>query len=92
MKGWLLLNTATQKRGKLFNGPNWPENRDEGIRLLEKAADRSILAKYVLADTYFSNRIGVGMHRDLAKKYMKEAADQDFGNAGAMFAERFGPR
>ncbi|MDF1751889.1 MAG: hypothetical protein P1U89_03845 [Verrucomicrobiales bacterium] len=90
MKGWILLNTAYQKRRKLINGPDWDSDRDIGIALLNQSLDRSILSKYVLADTYYNNRIGIPKDADLAKTYLQFAAAQNFGNAGKMLAERYG--
>ncbi|MDF1816082.1 MAG: hypothetical protein P1V20_28030 [Verrucomicrobiales bacterium] len=89
MQGWTLVNMATQKRRKIFDGPNWDRDRDVGIKLLEKAAEQSVLAKYVLADLYYDNRIGVVRNIDLAKEYLLFAADKNFGNASKMYVERF---
>lgn len=90
MKGWLHLNLARYKRGKLINRPHWPRDRDVGLSLLEEVASRSLVANYVLADLYHSNRLDVPTDPQLARSYLRLAADRRFADAEALYRKRYG--
>ncbi len=90
MKGWLLVNIAHYKVSKIINRPNWPEDRDRGMKLLQASVEDSSLAQYVLGDTLYSNRLDVPRDRELAKQYLQSAAERGFGNAAQMLEDKFG--
>ena len=89
-RGWLHLNIARFKRSKVIDRAGWSDDRDKGMELLHEAAADSSLAQYVLANTFYSNRLEVKLDRELAQTYLKQAAQADFADVERIYRERYG--